>query len=915
MSFRWKGLLGVGSNSNSTSGPTSPNSHLQDGKENWLVPDEQEWVNHSFDPLDVPNMLGLENFGNTCYVNSVMQALYFCDPFRESILAYSAKQLPNKAALSQNLSKSGPDYNSSQNEVDTLFLALKSLFQRMASAQVTIPTGQTNQQSQSESPSHSTSFIGSGLSRKVSSRPGTASGGKVGVNAAIHNASSTANVITHTNTTNSANPAVGIPSPNPLQTNANSCSNIVVSDTDIKAFLTSLRKNNILFDSTAHQDAHELFNFVLNRIGEDIVDEAKIDGRMNGKLEESQNIVHDVEPNGKTMVHRLFEGILTNETRCLTCESVTSRDECFLDLSLDIERNTSVTACLRQFSASEMLCARNKFFCDTCSGLQEAEKRMKIKKLPNVLALHLKRFKYEESVQRFVKLAYRVVFPMQLRLFNTSDDAEDPDKLYELYGIIVHIGVGPHHGHYVAIIKVDKRWFVFDDETISVIDESDISRYFGDTPGAGSAYVLFYQAVDLDMPSLGLPDVKAMRAEKAKVRREENIKKRVELHKQQTVSPLSDTLSTPMQRGSSGTASASSLFSGFLGSSSNQTAIDGTNDGAPLEVPSRSTTPAEGRSGLFGRFQSPSSSASNTNPPLSINGATLQIPSIANQAPASPTSAEPNESKGSWLTSLRSRKGSANVATNQIFPQSSPTLSSNKVLHAEPLVVEDDGQHSLSATSSNHADERNSREERRTLSPQKAVERQRSPLRTDFAAEEKRDELYKSKGERRATLTGGPLTSSTSTNASPNKSIVRLAAPGQGAAFTPAERPLSKKEQEKIARKARRNTSISVSTAHTPAFPPSPPPPSNPLPAPIVMNANALGHSPNERRKSDEDPTPLPTSNSAMSGWRRVTTPRRPTTADPSSIDPSKATAQRRRSTLSRTFGFGKKEKNSDAAL
>lgn len=900
MSFRWKGLLGVGSNSSSPSGLTSPNAHLQDGKENWLVPDEQEWANHSFDPLDVPNMLGLENFGNTCYVNSVMQALYFCDPFRESILAYNAKQIPNKAAL--NHSKSGPENENPQNEIDTLFLALRSLFQRMASAQLTIPVGQANQQSQSESQmqsSHSTSFIGSGLSRKVSSRPGTASGGKAGVNAAV-NASNNAN--TSTNTTNNVNPVNGIPSPNVLQTNANSCSNVVVSDTDIKAFLTSLRKNNILFDSTAHQDAHELFNFVLNRIGEDIVDEAKSDGRMNGSFEGPQSIVHDVEANGKTMIHRLFEGILTNETRCLTCESVTSRDECFLDLSLDIERNTSVTACLRQFSTSEMLCARNKFFCDTCSGLQEAEKRMKIKKLPNVLALHLKRFKYEESVQRFVKLAYRVVFPMQLRLFNTSDDAEDPDKLYELYGIIVHIGVGPHHGHYVAIIKVDKRWFVFDDETISVIDESDISRYFGDTPGAGSAYVLFYQAVDLDMHSLGLPDVKAMRAEKAKVRREGSIKRRFELHKQQTASPLPDSLSTPMQRGSSGTATPSSLFSGFLGSSSNQNVVEGMNDGAPLEVPSRSTTPAEGRSGLFGRFQNPSSVAPNPNPPLSINGTTLQIPSSANQAPASPTLAEPNETKGSWLTSLRSRKGSANVATNQIFPQSSPTLTSNKVLHAEPLAVDDDGQRSISATSSN---DRNSRDERRTLSPQKPVERQRSPLRTDFTAEERRDEYNTSKGERRATLTSGSLSTSASANLSPNKTPVRPAAPGQGATFTPAERPLSKKEQDKIARKARRNTSISVSTAHTPASTLPPSPPSNPSPMSVVNS--------NQRRKSDEDPTPLPTSNSAMSGWRRVTTPRRPTTADPS-VDPTKATAQRRRSTLSRTFGFGKKEKNADVA-
>lgn len=70
----------------------------------------------------------------------------------------------------------------------------------------------------------------------------------------------------------------------------------------------------------------------------------------------------------------------------------------------------------------------------------DGSRRMKIKRLPNVLALHLKRFKYQEDVQKYIKLTYRVAFPLELRLFNTVDDIPNPDRLYELFAIVVHIG-------------------------------------------------------------------------------------------------------------------------------------------------------------------------------------------------------------------------------------------------------------------------------------------------------------------------------------------------------------------------------------------------------------------------------------------------------------------------------------------
>ncbi|KAI9160493.1 hypothetical protein LWI28_008646 [Acer negundo] len=82
----------------------------------------------------------------------------------------------------------------------------------------------------------------------------------------------------------------------------------------------------------------------------------------------------------------------------------------------------------------QTLNAEDKFFCDKCCSLQDAQKWMKIKRPPHILVIHLKQFKYIEQLGRYKKLSYRVVFPLELKLSNTVEDA---DIKYSIFAVVV----------------------------------------------------------------------------------------------------------------------------------------------------------------------------------------------------------------------------------------------------------------------------------------------------------------------------------------------------------------------------------------------------------------------------------------------------------------------------------------------
>lgn len=333
---------------------------------------------------------GLVNFGNTCYCNSVLQALYFCRPFRDKVLEYKAK---NKK------------YNR-----ETLLTCLSDLFH---------------------------------------------------------------NIATQKKKTGTVAP---------------------------KKFIAKLRKENEVFDNFMQQDAHEFFNYLLNTIG-DLLNSEKTSGNNttttnSGSGGGGGGGGGGGESSGNNWVHHIFQGTLTNETRCLNCESLSSKDEDFLDLSVDVDQNTSITQCLKEFSGMETLSSEHKYYCENCCSKQEAQKRMRIKKLPMILALHLKRFKYMETQNRHTKLSYRVVFPLELRLFNKTPDVDD--KLYDLVAVVIHCGPGPNRGHYISIVKSFGFWLLFDDDIVDKIEPSAIEDFFGLTSDNQktneSGYILFYQS-------------------------------------------------------------------------------------------------------------------------------------------------------------------------------------------------------------------------------------------------------------------------------------------------------------------------------------------------------------------------------------------------------------------------------------
>ncbi|KFP71660.1 Ubiquitin carboxyl-terminal hydrolase 49, partial [Acanthisitta chloris] len=215
------------------------------------------------------------------------------------------------------------------------------------------------------------------------------------------------------------------------------------------------------------------------------------------------------------VVNTIFHGQLLSQVTCITCNYKSNTIEPFWDLSLEFperyhclekglvpvqQEECMLTEMLAKFTETEALEGRI-YACDQCNSkrrksspkplvLSEAKKQLLIYRLPQVLRLHLKRFRWSERNHR-EKIGVHVLFDQVLNMepYCCRDSLSSLDKetfVYDLSAVVMHHGKGFGSGHYTAYCYNTEGgfWVHCNDSKLNVCSVEEVCKT--------QAYILFY---------------------------------------------------------------------------------------------------------------------------------------------------------------------------------------------------------------------------------------------------------------------------------------------------------------------------------------------------------------------------------------------------------------------------------------
>ncbi len=199
------------------------------------------------------------------------------------------------------------------------------------------------------------------------------------------------------------------------------------------------------------------------------------------------------------LLNKIFHGVTTYETICMTCGTSSERSEGFMDLNLPIvkpqkelkkkggtileafaassEKNvdTDVQYCFDQYTCAEMLDGENQYFCSNCNCKRDAKRILKLTELPPVLNIQLSRYVFDRTKFVKKKISDKVLLPTSLNV-QTGGVSK---KKYLLCAVMKHQGNSAYSGHYLAEAMdwLTGKWFEFNDETVKLLPNGPTSSF------------------------------------------------------------------------------------------------------------------------------------------------------------------------------------------------------------------------------------------------------------------------------------------------------------------------------------------------------------------------------------------------------------------------------------------------------
>uniref|UniRef100_UPI0037E9924C ubiquitin carboxyl-terminal hydrolase 44 n=1 Tax=Semicossyphus pulcher TaxID=241346 RepID=UPI0037E9924C len=277
------------------------------------------------------------------------------------------------------------------------------------------------------------------------------------------------------------------------------------------------------FRGYAQQDAQEFLCELLDKVQHELESTGK-HTTSAGVPQVQKRLIKQV----LSVVNTIFHGQLLSQVTCLACDHRSNTVEPFWDLSLEFperyhsnsresaaQASCHLTEMLAKFTETEAL-EGNIYACDQCNSarrrssskpvlLTEAQKQLMVHKLPQVLRLHLKRFRWSGRNHR-EKIGVHVSFDQLLNMEpyccrepspkvispstpsspSSTGSPRPKHFLYDLSAVVMHHGKGFGSGHYTSYCYNTEGgfWVHCNDSKLNVCSVDEVCR--------AQAYILFY---------------------------------------------------------------------------------------------------------------------------------------------------------------------------------------------------------------------------------------------------------------------------------------------------------------------------------------------------------------------------------------------------------------------------------------